>query len=202
MRAYGKPISLILAVLFLFGCSTPRPVSSGRQGYFDRQGGARVSSRALPFPREATEGVAPASVRLEPGAFQWPLRLVEITSPFGKRGREFHEGVDLRAPSGTPVYASQAGVVLYAGSRIRGYGKLVVLRHRQKVATIYAHNSKLLVIRGQKVKRGQQIAISGATGHVSGPHLHFEIRKGLSALNPLTLLPKSSSRSTLTASKN
>ncbi len=121
--------------------------------------------------------------------FNWPLQNVEITSPFGKRGKDFHEGLDLRAPTGTPVFASQSGVVLYAGQQIRGYGKLVVVRHPGRIATLYAHNSKLLVRHGQQVRQGEKICISGATGHVSGPHLHFEIRKGLSPLNPLPYLP-------------
>lgn len=127
---------------------------------------------------------------LSAGGYSWPLRDVKITSPFGKRGREFHEGLDLRAPDGTPVYAAQSGVVLYAESRIRGYGQMVVIRHPGMIATIYAHNSKVLVKRGQRVKQGEQIAISGSTGHVRGPHVHFEIRKGVAAVNPMKFLSR------------
>jgi lipoprotein NlpD len=113
-----------------------------------------------------------------------------VTSFFGKRGRRAHEGIDLRAPDGTPVFAAKEGLVLYADTAIRGYGKLVVIRHEGKAATIYAHNSKLLVKRGQRIKQGQQIAFSGSTGHVTGPHLHFEIRQGLNAQNPIKYLPR------------
>lgn len=187
------PLFLIFFVTVVSGCSTPSAMQSGRQGYFDRVKNSKRSvqfSKGGLFYQELNESEVPSDAK----GFRWPLRKVEVTSLFGKRGKEFHEGIDLRAHLGTPVFAAQAGVVLYAGSKIRGYGKLVVVRHHQKVATIYAHNSKLLVLRGQKVKRGQQIAISGATGHVRGPHVHFEVRKGLMALNPLSILPSPSQK--------
>jgi murein DD-endopeptidase MepM/ murein hydrolase activator NlpD len=122
-------------------------------------------------------------------ALSWPLSRVEVTSNFGQRGRQFHEGIDLRAPLGTPVYAAADGVVIYAGSRLRGYGNLVVIRHGQTgISTVYAHNSRLFVRRGQRVARGQKISLSGATGHVSGPHLHFEVRSGIAAVDPKQFL--------------
>lgn len=124
-------------------------------------------------------------------ALRWPVADVTVTSSFGPRGREFHEGIDLKAPVGTPVFAAQDGTVIYSGSKIRGYGRLVVLRHFKQVSTIYAHNSKLLVRPGQYVRQGQKIAISGQSGHVTGPHLHFEVRDGLAALDPEELLPSS-----------
>lgn len=120
---------------------------------------------------------------------QWPLAHIDVSSHFGKRGRNFHEGVDLRAQVGTPVRAAQAGKVIYAASKIRGYGKMIVIRHPGNLATIYAHNSSLLVKRGQFVKQGQEIALSGNSGRSSGPHLHFEVRRDVAAVNPLQLLP-------------
>jgi murein DD-endopeptidase MepM/ murein hydrolase activator NlpD len=130
------------------------------------------------------------AIEIAGGDLKWPLESVKVTSPFGPRGREFHEGIDLKAPVGTPVLAAQDGTVIYSGTKIRGYGKLVVIRHYQQVSTIYAHNSRLLVKSGQYVRQGQKIAISGKSGHVTGPHLHFEVRDGLSALNPEELLPQ------------
>ncbi len=120
----------------------------------------------------------------------WPLKEVYITSPFGLRKKKFHEGIDLRAPVGTPVYAAFGGIVIYATTRIRGYGKLVMVAHGDGVTTLYAHNSRLLVKKGQTVKKGQMIARSGKTGRCSGPHLHFELRKGLSSLDPELFLPQ------------
>lgn len=123
------------------------------------------------------------------GKLHWPLAQNKVTSEFGKRGREFHEGIDLKASTGTPVLAAQDGTVIYSGVKIRGYGRMVVVRHFKQISTIYAHNSKLLVRVGQYVRQGQKIAISGKSGHVTGPHLHFEVRDGLAALNPLEFLP-------------
>ncbi len=192
MRRLGLTWMALLSGALIFGnmgCSTisvkkVKPIASHRHGYFDRGSGASD------FERIITEEDSPHTRNSSSFVFQWPLRKVEVTSAFGKRGKDFHDGIDLRAPEGTSVYASHHGVVLYADQRIRGYGKLIVVKHPGKLATLYAHNSKVLVKRGDRVKRGQAIALSGETGHATGPHLHFEIRRGVAALNPLNLLPK------------
>ena len=131
-------------------------------------------------------------------SLDWPLDSVEVTSTFGRRGRSFHEGIDLKAKQGTPVYAAQAGKVLYSGSKIRGYGRMVILRHNGAIATVYAHNSRLMVRKGEFVKKGQLIAMSGNTGHSSGPHLHFEVRRGYAAVDPLVEMPSMASVSSRT----
>jgi murein DD-endopeptidase MepM/ murein hydrolase activator NlpD len=122
-------------------------------------------------------------------AWRWPTNAVVVTSGFGSRGHDHHDGVDLRASTGTNVQAAADGKVIYAGAKIRGYGKMVVIRHDSKLSSIYAHNSKLYVETGQRVRRGQKIALSGNTGHSSGPHLHFEVREGVTAIDPMLLLP-------------
>ena len=122
-------------------------------------------------------------------SWSWPLKKVTVTSPFGQRHGDFHEGIDLRADPWTPVYAVQAGKVLYAGRKISGYGKIVVIRHAPGLSTVYAHNSRLLVRTGQHVRQGQMISYSGQTGKAKGPHLHFEVRDGVNPLNPLRLMP-------------
>ena len=128
---------------------------------------------------------------------RWPLAHVKVTSGFGQRGSEFHEGVDLHAPTGTAVYAAQAGRVIYAGTKIKGYGRLIVIKHDRGISTVYAHNSKILVKHGDHVKIGQKIAMSGKSGHVSGPHLHFEIRKGVAAVDPVKVMPSSGLKASL-----
>lgn len=141
---------------------------------------------------------SPAREVLSRGAgshLDWPLDSVEVTSTFGRRGRSFHEGIDLKAKQGTPVYAAQAGKVLYSGSKIRGYGRMVILRHNGAIATVYAHNSRLMVRKGEFVKKGQLIAMTGNTGHSSGPHLHFEVRRGYAAVDPLVEMPSVASAS-------
>ncbi|MEK6579188.1 MAG: M23 family metallopeptidase [Bdellovibrionota bacterium] len=118
-------------------------------------------------------------------SLRWPLGAVQITSPYGRRGGDFHEGVDLRAQSGTPVFAAHSGKILYAGTRIKGYGRMIILSHSSGLATVYAHNGKLFVRRGDSVIRGQKIALSGSSGRARGAHLHFEVRMGPRPVNPI-----------------
>jgi len=126
--------------------------------------------------------------------FIWPLH-GRITSGFGYRHdpfsgkRSFHCGVDISANVGTPVHAAAAGVVIFSGWK-SGYGKVVIVRHKKGFISVYAHNHKLLVKNKTKVKQGQLISYSGMTGAVTGAHLHFEIRKYLTPLNPLRFLKK------------
>jgi len=121
------------------------------------------------------------------GELSWPVD-APVSSLFGVRDGRPHLGIDLAAPEGTPVRAACDGVVAYAGARLRGYGNLVILSHGELV-TIYAHNSALLVREGDEVVRGGLIARSGATGHVTAPHLHFEVRRDGKATDPLEYLP-------------
>jgi len=95
--------------------------------------------------------------------------------PFGSGQRHFHQGWDIACPSGTPVYPTQMGIVLFAG-KYKGYGQLVAVDHRNGYVTLYAHNSRLLVQTGQPVDSITCIALSGNTGRSTGPHLHYEIR--------------------------
>jgi murein DD-endopeptidase MepM/ murein hydrolase activator NlpD len=113
-----------------------------------------------------------------------------LTSFFGSRWGRPHEGIDLTAPIGTPVLAAGAGEVVYAGSALRGYGNMVVLKHDGDLMTVYAHNSVLLVKVGDHVRVGQPIARSGQSGHATGPHVHFEVRKGQVPRDPLPYLPR------------
>lgn len=178
----------LLTVLTLGGCATARPAQNNRKGFFDQFARNHRSSSSLKRQPERQ----PIFKITNSVQFQWPLQRFEVTSPFGKRGRQFHEGIDLRAKSGTKVYSAQAGKVIYSSSKIRGYGKMIVIRHRDGISTVYAHNSRLYVQTGQKVKKGQLIAMSGSTGRTTGPHLHFEVRNGTEAIDPLQLFPKPS----------
>ncbi len=125
------------------------------------------------------------------GGYRWPLAAGIVSSEFGHRWKKAHEGVDIAADEGEPVYASAAGEVLYANSRMRGYGNVVILRHDARMTTLYAHNHSLKVRLGQKVAQGQVIALLGNTGRSTGPHVHFEMRRANVALDPRKVLPKS-----------
>ncbi len=121
--------------------------------------------------------------------FIWPVK-GKVTSGFGKRGSRTHDGIDIAAREGAPVVAAADGVVVYADQRLSGYGKMVILRHAGNFFTAYAHNQRLLAYKGQKVRRGSIIARVGHTGRASGPHLHFEVRRGTTPVDPLAYLPR------------
>ncbi|XP_057821174.2 uncharacterized protein LOC131033887 isoform X2 [Cryptomeria japonica] len=120
--------------------------------------------------------------------FSIPLREGFLSSPFGWRWGAFHEGVDLAAEQGTPIYASYKGTVAYAGWN-GGYGYLVAIQHEGGFVTRYAHCCAIHARVGQKVRKGQQVAAVGATGHATGPHLHFEVRLNGEALDPFKWVP-------------
>ena len=125
---------------------------------------------------------------IDSDSYIWPTKGV-FTSGFGWRWGRMHQGIDIANLTGTPIMASKDGIVTHAGW-MGGYGYLVEISHSDGASTRYAHNSKLLVRKGQLVPQGATIAKMGSTGRSTGPHLHFEIRKkGGLAMNPRTLLP-------------
>jgi murein DD-endopeptidase MepM/ murein hydrolase activator NlpD len=125
------------------------------------------------------------------GNLHWPVEAGIISSKFGERWGKPHKGIDIAADSGEPVYAIADAEVIYAGDGLRGYGNVVILRHDRQMTSVYAHNSELKVHQGDHVTQGTLISLLGNTGHSTGPHVHFEIREGDTAVDPLTLLPKS-----------
>jgi len=159
-----------LALLQVVGCADPFPAP----------------------PRLATPATAPvqeAPVKAaEPvggaAGFRWPVR-GRVIAGFGPKSNGLqNDGINVAVPEGTPVKASEDGVVAYAGNELKGYGNLVLVRHSNGYVTAYAHASELLVKRGDTVKRGQVIAKSGQSGSVTAPQLHFEIRKGATPVDP------------------
>jgi murein DD-endopeptidase MepM/ murein hydrolase activator NlpD len=142
----------------------------------------------VPVGRIDVAGMGPRVARRGDGPWLWPID-GHISSAFGRRGRRNHEGVDIVASRGTPIHAAAAGRVLYAGASGTGYGTMVVLEHDDQVSTVYAHNSRNYVRRGEWVAQGQVIAEVGATGRATGPHLHFEVRYRDIPQDPLLLLP-------------
>lgn len=127
----------------------------------------------------------PDDVRADSGVqFRWPVR-GRVISGFGpKPGGQQNEGINISVPEGTSVKAAEDGVVAYAGSELKGYGNLVLIKHADGWVTAYANNSALDVKKGDTVKRGQVIAKAGQTGNVNTPQVHFEIRKGSQPVDP------------------
>ncbi len=122
--------------------------------------------------------------------FRWPVK-GKVISEFGAKPNGLkNEGINISVPEGTSVRAAGDGVVAYSGNELKGYGNLVLIRHTGGWVTAYAHAKELFVKRGDTVKRGDVIAKAGQTGSVSSPQLHFEVRKGAVAMDPLKYLDK------------
>jgi len=171
---------------------------------FDAQARAEDATRADRSTRESTAPVTPSATPVSPSpspstaspkptkaapakpkqttkpkpAWVIPMKGAEITSCFGQRWGTLHAGIDFAMPSGTPIHAAAAGTVVKAGDAGDGYGNSVFIDHANGYLTHYAHQSRLIVSVGDKVKAGQVIGYEGATGDATGPHLHFEVHKG------------------------
>ena len=130
----------------------------------------------------------PDPPRAAGGGYLWPAK-GPVIATFGVTGKGQHnDGINIKLPKGTPVFAAENGVVAYAGNEIRGFGNLLLIKHASGWMTAYAHNDQLLVERGAIVKKGQKIALSGDSGGANPPQLHFEVRKGSRAVDPMTVL--------------
>ena len=122
---------------------------------------------------------------------RWPLK-GKIISGYGPKPDGMkNEGINIAVPEGTSIRAADDGVVAYAGNELKGYGNLVLIRHAGGFVTAYAHAKQLMVKRGDTVKRGDVIGLAGQTGAVTSPQLHFEVRKGAAALDPLKYISTS-----------
>ena len=167
-------------------------------GPIDGEFGARTERALRQFQRYAglsPDGVAGrqtfdalhAPVPHPPLSLAWPLSGA-VTDGFGPRGDRFHTGVDIAAPIGASIAAAASGRVAYAAELAGGWGLLVSIAHGGGVRTLYAHLSRIDVRLGQRVQAGSQVGLVGATGHASGPHLHFEVRVDGAAVDPLSAL--------------
>jgi murein DD-endopeptidase MepM/ murein hydrolase activator NlpD len=125
------------------------------------------------------------------GVMKWPTPgYTRVSSPYGMRihpiykVKKMHTGIDIDAPSGAKIVAANSGKVILAGWN-GGYGNCVIIDHGGGLATLYAHQSKILVSVGDKVQKGDTVGKVGSTGLSTGPHLHFEVRKNGSTTNPI-----------------
>jgi len=120
--------------------------------------------------------------------FQWPVH-GKILSRFGPQSNgERNAGINIAVPTDTPIRCAEDGVVIYAGSGFKGFGNLALVRHPSSYVTVYAHAEELKVKRGDQIKRGDIIGLSGQTGNVNTPQLYFEVRKDVTPLDPLRVL--------------
>jgi murein DD-endopeptidase MepM/ murein hydrolase activator NlpD len=140
------------------------------------ESGAAAGKVPLTGAKADAQGVEPE--------FRWPAR-GRIIQGFKAGG---NDGINISVPAGTSVRAAEAGVVVYSGDGLKGYGNLVLIKHPNGFVTAYGNNGELDVKRGEQVKRGQVIAKSGDTGNVNAPQLHFELRKGSTPVDPTNYL--------------
>lgn len=136
-----------------------------------------------PPARGTTTAVKPAK-----GIFVWPAK-GKLLNRFGKNGQNTYKGIEIGLPAGTPVAAAAAGKVIFSGNAIRGYGNLVILEHSDGYFTVYGYNQKNLATLNDHVGQGDRIALSGTPPNGQSPRLHFEIRHGKGAVDPLFFLP-------------
>jgi murein DD-endopeptidase MepM/ murein hydrolase activator NlpD len=180
-----------------------------------RKAGVGTSKSVAPPGTKATTTSAPVKAGTQPppktptsqqpstvptqyvGTLRWPVDAGIISSEFGKRHGRMHKGMDIAGDVGEPINAIAGGQVIYAGSGMRGYGNVVILRHDKNLTSLYAHNSELNVHVGDEVKQGMQVALLGNTGRSTGPHVHFEIRDGDTPLDPRARLPQTKLASVL-----
>ncbi len=144
------------------------------------------SSKVLAAPAAAVARAA-AAQRVTDVDFAWPVR-GRVSSGFGTRRGRAHDGIDIPARRGTPIRAAEAGRVIHSGSDLGDYGRVVILKHAGPYKTVYAHNRRNHVRKGEFVEKGEVIAEVGASGNARGPHIHFEVRNGQNPLNPLLFL--------------
>ncbi|MBI5587852.1 MAG: M23 family metallopeptidase [Deltaproteobacteria bacterium] len=168
----------------------PTEIKAGKRIFIP---GVRKVHKVTPFspsdpPGDSPNELGAGKIVYEKDRFSWPIR-GEIISEYGMRDGTHHDGLDIKAPEGTPIKAADSGKVVFVDSGMRGYGNIVILEHRDDFFTVYAHNKENLVKHGDDVTKGDVIAMVGSTGNASVCHLHFEVRQGKKIRNPVFFLP-------------
>jgi murein DD-endopeptidase MepM/ murein hydrolase activator NlpD len=164
--------------------STPPPAKATPTETLTAYTPPKKAEKLIKQAAEDDDVAAPDSTGI--GKMRWPVR-GRVISAFGSGGQE-GDGIDIAVPEGTPIKAAENGVVIYAGNGLKEFGNTVLVRHEDGLVTVYGHASSLEVQRGQKVKRGQEIAQSGMSGSADSPKLHFEVRKNSAPVDPRTFL--------------
>jgi len=167
--------------------SSPTPASSQTVKQPASTTTASTAASAVKPPASSSARASTSSAGTGPVSWQWP-HMGRIISRFGG-GEPANKGLDLAGESGEPVKAAASGDVVYAGNGLLGYGNLVIINHNQRYLSAYAHNSRIFVREGDKVKAGEKIAEIGNTG-ATRTMLHFEIRRDGNPVDPLRYLPK------------
>lgn len=164
------------------------PTRRGLLNAQDSLGGRRSKSSSWPLSETLSGYFSDDQTQVVygDGDFLWPTPgHHHVSSPFGMRKSRHHDGIDIPAPIGSPIVSVGDGVVLFSSQKVKGYGKMLIISHGKDVYSLYAHAKKLFVKKGDQVSAGDKVAEIGRTGRSSGPHLHFEIRYGQDAVDPI-----------------
>lgn len=198
-RRYGVTLSSLMRAnrigapyTLSIGQSLAIPGGASASASSARPSSATAKPRAKPVaPPRSRPGATTAPIPSRTSSqFAWPIK-GRIASGFGPKSGGLHnDGINILARQGSPVRAAEAGVVVYASNALEGYGNLILIKHASGYITAYAHNERLLVAEGATVRRGDIISRVGTSGGVSDPQLHFEIRRGRRALDPLKHLER------------
>lgn len=178
-KTYGVDLQYLAE---LNNINDPTEIKAGQKIFIP---GAFTTKHIIVDAKEPPQ--SPPRIVKKKNNFIWPVQ-GKIVSAFGIREGLRYEGIEIAAPLGTPVQAAGDGEVVYEGN-LKGYGNLVILRHKNYYSTVYAHNHINLVSLGRKITRGEVIAKVGNTGPTSEPCLHFQVREKNQARNPLFFLP-------------
>ncbi|WP_022696620.1 peptidoglycan DD-metalloendopeptidase family protein [Euryhalocaulis caribicus] len=168
--------------------SVSRPASTTTSSSAASSSSSTASTAtSTPTPERTTPPAR--GVQIRQAKFDWPIQ-GRILSAFGPKSQGLqNDGVNIAAKAGDPVRAAGDGVIVYAGNELAGYGELLLVEHDGGWITAYAHNRALNVKEGDRVSRGQVIAEAGQTGSVDTPQVHFEVRQGVSPVDPMQYLP-------------
>ncbi len=208
MRISTAAFLMILTTVFLSGCAqqTVASVEDHGAGYYGRnaaQRGQAINNRVATYQEEAPVVAVQAQDITEPQPqkktyvriaesprWQWPVN-GEVTERFGpQRTGVANQGITITAAEGTPIHAAQSGTVAFVGTGVRDYGNMVILRHGDGTLSAYSHLRDMAVKKDDAVKGGTVIATVGKTGNAKAPQLHFALREGERAIDPLSKLPQ------------
>lgn len=175
---------LLVPLAYATASAAPPPSASSPSSSQPRRGPSSTTPVASSPPP-----VAPPAPPARAGSrFVWPAE-GKILARFGPSGKGLHnDGINIGVARGTSVKAAENGVVAYSGNELQGFGNLLLVKHADGWMSAYAHNDELLVKRGDQVKRGQVISRAGSSGNVRSPQVHFELRRGTKAVDPLKYL--------------
>ena len=190
-QRYGTSTRMMVATNNL---DSPNRIRVGQKlrlpGYGEAQ---QIASAEAAQTRSSSAAAAnaptPAQVRAA-ARFAWPLEGRLLSSYGPKAGGRHNDGINIVANTGDTVRAAADGVVAYASDELESFGWLVLVNHGDGWVTAYGHNSELLVKRGDQVRQGEPLARAGASGDVDRPQLHFQVRRGREAINPISVLPR------------